>query len=425
MTQQTMTQTPSERTYDKLELSSETFWSQTMHERDASFAELRAERPITWQPPAYGSLMPDLEDPGYWAVVRHEDIVAVSKAHDVFSSSPYLGGVMFENAPAELLVATQSILSMDEPEHGVTRSLLHSAFSPRQIRRIEEQIKLQAAAIVTDLIEDGPHDFVEQVSVRLPLWTISGMLGVPEEMRSALVKAADDMVGYNDPEYIGDGDPFSCLLGGMMGLHEIAATLIEARRAKPEDDLMTALVQAEIEGHRLSDDDIKSFFVLLAVAGNDTTRNTTSHAMKALNDHPEQKQILIDNFDRAIPGAIEEFIRWASPVMTFRRTAKVDAVVGGVDVEAGDKVVMFYSSGNRDESVFRDPWTFDIARNPNQHVGFGGGGPHFCLGNHVARMQMRALFGELLTRVPTLELGEPEFVTGHFMHAIKRMPCTA
>lgn len=420
-----MTVTAPERVYDEIELSSEGFWARSMRERDAAFEVLRRERPVTWQPRAYGSLMPDVEDPGYWAVVCHEDIVAVSKAHDVFSSSPHLGGVMFENAPADLLVATQSILSMDEPEHAVTRRLVHSAFSPRQIRLIEQQITQQASAIVTDLLEDGPRDFVEQVSTRLPLWTISGMLGVPEELREPMVKAADDMVGYNDPEYVGDGDPFSCLLGGMMGLHEIATTLIEARRSQPQEDLMTALVQAEVDGHRLTDDEIRSFFVLLAVAGNDTTRNTTSHAMKALNDHPEQRQFLIDNYDRAIPGAIEEFVRWASPVMTFRRTAKVDAVVGGVDIEAGDKVVMFYSSGNRDESVFKDAWTFDITRNPNPHVGFGGGGPHFCLGNHVARMQLRALFRELLTRVPTLELGEPEFVTGHFMHAIKRMPCSA
>jgi cytochrome P450 len=420
-----MTVTAPPRAYDRVELSSEAFWSQSARERDRSFEVLRRERPLSWQPPAYGSLMPDVEDPGYWAVVRHEDVVAVSKANDVFSSSPHLGGVMFENAPADLLIATQSILTMDEPEHLVTRRLISSAFTPRQVRQIAEHIELQAAAIVDDFLAEGPRDFVEQVSVRLPLWTISGMLGVPEDLRDRMVKAADDMVGYNDPEYIGDGDPFSCLIGGTMALHEIATTLMEARRSKPEDDLMTALVQAEIDGQRLTDDEIRSFFVLLAVAGNDTTRNTTSHAMKALSDHPEQKQLLIENYEKAIPGAIEEFVRWASPVMTFRRTAKQAAVVGGVQVQAGDKVVMFYSSANRDESVFQDPWTFDISRNPNPHVSFGGGGPHFCLGNHVARMQLRALFHELLTRVPTLELGEPEFVTGHFMNAIKRMPCSA
>jgi cytochrome P450 len=419
-----MTIAPSARTHDDIELSSEAFWAQSARQRDESFSVLRRERPVSWQPPAYGSLMPDPDDPGYWAVVCHEDVVAVSKAHDVFSSSPALGGVMFENVPAELLEQTQSILAMDEPEHGITRRLVHAAFSPRQLRRIEEQVKTQATNIVTAFLEEGPRDFVEQVSMRLPLWTISGMLGVREDTRDRLVKAVDDMVGYNDPEYIGDGDPLTCLFGGIGALHDIAQTLIDARRSKPTDDLVSELVSAEIDGHRLTDDDIRSYFCLLAVAGNDTTRNTTSHAMKALCDHPVQRQLLADNFDRAIPGAIEEFVRWATPVMTFRRTAKVDAVVGGVDVDAGDKVVMFYSSANRDETVFRDPWTFDITRNPNQHVGFGGGGPHFCLGNHVARMQMRALFRDLLTRAPDLKVGEPDFVTGHFMHAIKRLPCT-
>ena len=415
----------SARAHDPIELSSESFWAQTARQRDQSFAVLRRERPVSWQPPAYGSLMPDPDDTGYWAVVAHEDVVAVSKAHDVFSSAPENGGVMFEDVPAPLLEETQSILAMDEPRHGITRKLVHAAFSPRQIRRIEEQIRQQAGAIVTDFLAEGPRDFVEQVSMRLPLWTISGMLGVPDDLRERMVRAVDDMVGHNDPEYIGEGgDPFTCLLGGIAELHDIAQTLIDARRSHPTDDLISDLVAAEIDGHRLTDDDIRSYFCLLAIAGNDTTRNTTSHGMKALSDHPEQKALLVENFDRAIPGAIEEFVRWGSPVMTFRRTATVDAVVGGVDVAAGEKVVMFYSSANRDESVFVDPWRFDITRNPNPHVGFGGGGPHFCLGNHVARLQLRALFRELLTRVPTLELGEPELVGGHFMHAVKRMPCT-
>lgn len=419
-----MTTAVSRRVHDDIEVSSESFWAQTARQRDESFAVLRRERPVSWQPPAYGSLMPDPDDPGYWAVVCHEDVIAVSKADDVFSSAADLGGVMFENAPAPLLEETQSILTMDEPRHGITRRLAHAAFSPRQLRLIEQQIKQQAESIVTALLEEGPGDFVEQVSSRLPLWTISGMLGVPEDMRQRMVRAVDDMVGYNDPEYIRDRDPFTTVLEGAGAVHDIAQTLIEERRARPGDDLMTALVQAEIDGHRLSDDDLRSYFCLLAVAGNDTTRNTTSHGMKALVDHPEQKRLLMENFDRAIPGAIEEFVRWGTPVMTFRRTAKVDAVVGGVDVSAGEKVVMIYSSANRDERVFKDPWEFDITRNPNPHVGFGGGGVHFCLGNHVARLQMRALFRELLTRIPDLELGEPELVTGHFTHAIKRMPCT-
>lgn len=410
--------------YDEIELSSHAFWAKPARERDEAFEMLRRERPVSWQPPAEGSLIDDPDDQGYWAVVRHADVVAVSKADDVFSSSRELGGVIFENVPAELLEATQSILAMDDPQHAVTRRLISKAFSPRQIRLIEQQIQSQATAIVDDFLKEGPRDFVEQVSSRLPLWTISEMLGVPVEERDRMVKAVDDMVGHNDPEHIGDGDPFSTLLGGIATLHDIAQTLIDACRAAPAEDLMTALVQAEIDGQRLTDDELRSFFCLLAVAGNDTTRNTTSHGMKALLDNPEQMELLLSDFNRHIPTAIEEFLRWGTVVMTFRRTAREDTEVGGQRIAAGDKVVMFYSSANRDEGVFTDPWRFDITRNPNPHVAFGGGGVHFCMGNHVARMQMKALFGELLTRAPGLKLGEPEFLAGNFTHAIKRMPCS-
>lgn len=408
--------------YDPVDVSTHRFWAQPARARDESFAALRSDRPLSWHPPAEGSLMDDPDDKGYWAVVRHADVVALSKAHELFSSSPEYGGVMFENVPAMLLQMTQSILAMDEPEHGITRRLVSAAFSPRQVRLIEQQIQAQATAIVDDLIKDGPQDFVEQVAARLPLWTISEMLGVPAEERDRMVRAVDDMVGWNDPEYIGDSDPTTLLMGGIATLHDIAQTLVDARRAAPAEDLMTALVNAEIDGTKLTDDELRSFFCLLAIAGNDTTRNTTSHGIKALIDHPEQKALLQSDFAKYIPTAIEEFLRWGSVVMTFRRTARADTEIAGQQIAAGDKVVMFYSSANRDESVFTDPWRFDITRNPNPHVAFGGGGVHFCLGNHVARMQMRALFGELLTRVPTLEVGEPDFVVGNFMNAIKRLP---
>jgi cytochrome P450 len=414
-----------QREHDEIETSSEAFWSQTMRKRDEAFAVLRAERPISWQPKAYGSLMDDPTDPGYWAVTRHEHVVEVSKNDAVFSSDPDLGGVMFENVPADLLRDTQSILTMDEPEHGRTRALAASAFSPRQIRLIGAQIEAQATAIVDDLLAHGPGDFVELVSARLPLWTISEMLGVPAAERDRMVKAVDDMVGYNDPEYIGeDGDPFSCLLGGIATLHDIAQSLVDARRVEPTEDVMSALVHAEIDGVRLTDDELRSYFVLLAIAGNDTTRNTTSHGLKALCDNPEHLALLKGDFDRRIGPAIEEFMRWATPVMTFRRTAKEDIVLGGQEIKAGDKVVTFFSSANRDELVFDDPWRFDITRSPNPHVALGGGGIHYCMGQHVARMQMRSLFKELLTRVPDFQLGEPELVAGHFTHAIKRMPIT-
>ena len=202
----------------------------------------------------------------------------------------------------------------------------------------------------------------------------------------------------------------------------MALTLAAERRDNPSDDLISALVLAEVEGARLTDNEIAAFFVLLTVAGNDTTRQTTSHAMKALTDFPDQRAWLLAAFDDRIGVAVEEFIRWATPVMTFRRTAARDYELAGQQISAGDKVVMFYASGNRDTDVFDRPDVLDLGRDPNPHLGFGGGGRHFCLGAHVARAQLRALFGELLTQIPDLVTGEPSYVAGNFIHAVRRMP---
>ncbi|WP_370288495.1 cytochrome P450 [Nocardioides sp.] len=423
--------------YDPIDISSHAFWAGSDRERDLAFAELRRERPVSWHPPAEGSLLGEPDEaegdggrgPGYWAVVRHGDVEAVSRDHRRFSSAPEHGGVMFEDVPAEVLEMTQSILAMDEPRHNVTRRLLASAFTPRRIRVIEEQIRAQAAAIVDAFLDEGPRDLVEQVSTRLPLWTISEMLGVPQEDRARVVGAVDQMVGLHDPAYVGEfGDPLMALMMGIGDLHDVAQNLIDARRSQPADDLMSALVQAEVDGERLSDDDIRSYFVLLAIAGNDTTRNTTTHGLLGLAEFPDQRDLLLAgagaDLERHLPGLVEESIRWGSAVMTFRRTALEDVELGGRRIAAGEKVVLFYSSANRDETVFADPWRFDLTRDPNPHVGFGGGGIHYCLGHHVARAQLRALFRELLTRVPDLVLGEPEMLAGHFMHAVKRLPCS-
>jgi cytochrome P450 len=207
-------------------------------------------------------------------------------------------------------------------------------------------------------------------------------------------------------------------------VHQVAFALAAERREHPGDDLFTSLVTAEVDGDRLADADIAAFFVLLAVAANDTTRQTTSHALKALTDFPDQRAWLLEDFENRIGGAIEEFIRWASPVMTFRRTAATDFEIGGQAIRAGEKVVMFYPSGNWDTEVFEHPERLDLSRSPNPHVSFGGGGVHFCLGAHVARAQLRAIFGELLRQLPDIQAGEPVYVPGNFIHGIRSMPCT-
>jgi cytochrome P450 len=392
-------------------------------QRDPVFAELRRERPVSWHRPAETELLPDPDAPGFWALTRHADIVAASRAAQVFASGQEFGGVMLEDAPAEILEAAHSILAMDAPRHAKVRKVISSVFTPRRVDLIEEQIRRQARLVVDGVVAAvGEFDVVERVSARLPIWTISEMIGIPEADRERVGKAADELVGWNDPEVVGDGDALGVLLNGLMTLHETASELVEARRAEPADDLMTALVVADVEGAKLTDEEIAAFFVLLCVAGNDTTRQTTTHAIKALQDHPEQRKLLLADYEGRAAGAVEEFVRWASPVLTFRRTARVDTEIGGQRIAAGERVVMFYRSGNQDESVFTDPLRLDLTRDPNPHVGFGGGGPHFCLGNHLAKVQLRSIFRELLTRVPDLWVGEPEYLAGNFINGIKRLP---
>lgn len=411
----------STRPYDAIDLSSRAFWSTTAADRERSFAELRAERPVSWHPPVEDALMHDPEDKGYWAVTRHADIVAVSRNSEVFLSGK---GVLFENVPEELLEASQSFLAMDPPRHTKIRKVVHAAFTPRQVRRIDDSIKANAAAIVDELVAAGSGvDFVEHCAKELPIRTLSDMVGIPESERRQVAEAADAMVSWADPQYLAGRNPLEVLLGSQMYLHQVAGALAAQRRANPGDDLISALVHAEVDGDRLTDAEVSAFFVLLAVAGNDTTRQTTSHALKALTDFGEQRTWLLEAFDARVGTAVEEFVRWSSPVMTFRRTAATDFELNGQTVLAGEKVVMFYSSGNWDTEVFDWPGRLDLGRHPNPHLGFGGGGRHFCLGAHVARAQLRAIVGELLTKLPTITAGEPTYLQGNFVHAIRAMPC--
>ncbi|SRX94585.1 cytochrome P450 [Streptomyces bingchenggensis BCW-1] [Mycobacterium shimoidei] len=410
------------RTYDPIDLSSREFWSTTAAERERTFAVLRAERPVSWHPPVEDAMLNDPDDPGFWAITRHADIVTVSRTNEVFLSGK---GVMFENYPEELLESTQSFLAMDPPRHTLLRKLASAAFTPRQVRRIEDSIKANAKTIVEELRAAGSGvDFVEHCAKELPLRTLSDMMGIPDSERVQVAHTADALVSTNDPVFLDGRNPMEVMFESVTYLHQVAGALAAERREHPRDDLFSSLVNTEVDGDRLTDADVAAYFVLLAVAGNDTTRQTTSHALKALTDFPEQRAWLLQDFDNRIGTAVEEFIRYATPVMTFRRTAATDYELGGQTIRAGEKVVMFYASGNRDEAVFDSPDRFDLSRDPNPHVGFGGGGQHYCLGTHVARAQLRAIFGELLRQLPDIEAGEPEYLAGNFIHGIRSMPCT-
>jgi len=410
------------RAYDAIDLSSRAFWSTTAADRERSFAVLRAERPVSWHPPVEDALMPDPADRGYWAVTRRADIATVSRNNDVFLSGR---GVMFESIPEELLEASQSFLAMDPPRHTKLRKLVSAAFTPRQVRRIEASIQANAKTIVEELRAAGSGaDFVAHCAKELPIRTLSDMVGIPESEREHMAQATDAMVSWADPAYLDGRNPMEVLFEHQIYVHQVAGALAAERRAHPGDDLISGLVNAEVDGDRLSDADVAAFFVLLSVAANDTTRQTASHALKALTDFPGERAWLLEDFDDRIGTAVEEFVRWATPVMTFRRTAATDFELSGQTIRAGEKVVMFYSSGNWDTEVFDHPERLDLSRSPNPHVGFGGGGLHFCLGAHVARAQLRAIIGELLRQLPGIQAGEPTYVAGNFIHAVRSMPCT-
>jgi cytochrome P450 len=404
--------------YDPVSVSPLAFWSTTAEEREKSFRILRDERPLSWHPPIEGALMATEQD-GFWALTRHADVVAVSRNPAVFCSGR---GVMMEEVPEEILEAAQSFLAMDAPRHTALRKIVSAAFTPKQVARIEQRIRAEAVRIVDDLLTVEEGDFVAQVSKRLPMWTIYEMIGLPDERREDGARYADEMVSWADENVAAGRDPGEVLNDGLVGLITLALEMSEDRRAHPRDDLMTNLVLAEVDGQRLTDDEIASFFVLLSVAGNDTTRNTTTFGMKAFCDFPDQRKLLADSFDALIGPAIDEIVRFVTPVMTFRRTATRDVEMYGQTIREGDWVATMFSSANRDDRVFAHPDTFDIGRAPNPHVAFGGGGPHFCMGNMLARTQLRALFGELVRRAPNLELGEPTYLVGNFVRAVTAVP---
>ena len=374
------------------------------------FQVLRREAPVYHHPEPNG--------PGFWAVTRHADVVEVNRDWDRFSSNKR--GTLIDDMPSEQLAQQQlMMLNMDPPLHTRYRLLINKGFTPRMVAQLEDAMRQRTTAIVDEICEKGECDFVTDVAAELPLQVIADILGVPQEDRHLVFDWSNRMVGAADPEYAGAEESG---MEAAMELYTYAHDLAGARRADPHDDIISILLRAEVEGHTLSELELDMFFLLLSVAGNETTRNGIAHGMLALIEHPDQRQRLID--DRTlIPSAVEEILRWGTPVMCFRRTATRDTEVGGQPIAEGDKVVIWYISANRDEAVFEDPFRFDVGRTPNEHVSFGGGGPHFCLGAHLARMEMRVMFTELLQRVPDWQLAGPvKRLQSNFINGIKHLP---
>lgn len=411
------------RSFDPLNVSGDAFWDLDLPEREPVFAELRRDRPVSWQPPIETAVMPDPDDLGFWAVVRHRDIVEVSQNSDAFVSRY---GVMFDTLPPVFLQMAMSFLAMDNPQHQKVRRLVSSAFTARQIARIENDIAMRARRIVAAAAEKaadgGAIDFVTDISKDLPVEMFGDMFGVPEELRAAYSHAADETQAWADPELLAGRDPAEVQVEAALAIHDMTEELIALRRANPTEDLLSSLVHAEIDGEQLTDFEIGATMVLFSVAATDTTRHTSSFAAKALTDFPDQRAWLWEDFDARIGKAVEEFLRWGSVVQNFRRTCVREYELAGQTILPGDKVVMMYSSGNRDETVFDRPNEFILSREKNPHVAFGGGGIHFCLGSQLARTMLKTLFTELYSQMPNFSAGEPTLVRTNFIRGVVTMP---
>lgn len=408
---------------DAIDLSDFAFWNRPIEEREGAFATLRAERPV---PFTKERGLPGLALPvgaGYWSLTRHADILEASRNPELFSSAA--GATSIQSLPAQFNEFFGGMINMDDPRHGAQRRIVSRGFTPRALARLEDGVRRRADAMIDRVIERGECDFVAELAAPLPLEVIVDLMGIPESATGMVFRNTNKILGLGDPELMaGDQDLVGTALRAGAELGALMKEMAEDRRKRPREDLTSVLLNAELEGGALASEDLTSFFVLLVVAGNETTRNAISHGMQALCDHPDERRRWQADFEGLAATAVEEIVRWASPVIFMRRNLTRDTAMFGPEMKAGDKVVLWYASGNRDEAVFVDPHRFDVGRSPNPHVGFGGPGPHFCLGANLARREIRIVFERIFARMPDLEItGPPDRLQSNFIHGIKRMPC--
>lgn len=376
------------------------------------FSYLRAEHPFFWHETKSGK--------GFWNAVKHEDVCAINRSHKIFSSET--GGVFirdFHEEPDNVMdMRGKMMLMTDPPAHTRLRSLVSRGFTPRMISTMEKALRLRAEKIV-DSIQDGePFDFVDVTAAELPLQAIADILGVPQEERRKLFDWSNRLIGMDDPEYADQHAGLAAL-----EIFEFAKQIAEQRQQKPEDDIATLLVEAMHGEEGLTEEEMCLFVLLLSVAGNETTRNAISGGMLAFAAHPEQTERFKAEMPEISDSTTEEILRWSTPVMYFRRTCSEPTEIREHEIAEGDRVLIWHVSANRDEEIFEDPFVFDIARDPNPHVTFGGGGVHFCLGAHLARLELKVMFEEIFSRVSEVELAEePQFLRSNFIQGVKHMP---
>ncbi|HUZ40432.1 MAG TPA: cytochrome P450 [Acidimicrobiales bacterium] len=408
-------------TADSIDLSDLDFWRRPWDERHAAFATLRRERPISHydEPVIEDTTVEFPVGKGFYALTKHRDVQTVSRHPEVFLSGP--GAVSTMDLPSEMVEYFSGMISTDDPKHARLRRIVSNAFNPRNVRAVEDSIERKADEIIDRASSNGSGDFISDVAAAFPLEIICDMMGVPPSEYATVLRHSNVILSFGDSDIIPEGhDPILELLESGAALTGIMEELGKYRIDHPIDDITSALVNAEIETEKLTQQELASFFVLLVTAGNETTRTAIAHGLIALTEHPSQKARLLADYDGLARTATDEIVRWASPVMWMRRTLAEDYTLSGVDLAKGDKVLMYYVSANRDEDVFESPDIFDVGRSPNDHYGFGAPGPHFCLGAHLARREITVIFRELLKRHPDIQsAGPPSQLQSSFINGIK------
>lgn len=410
--------TPHALTTD-VDISSIGFWSQPFDARDIAFARLRAEAPVSWHKQLETpGLRPRSQEAGFWAVTKVRDISFVSRHHELFSSE--IGQVSVRPAPFRL---DPNMLVVDPPHHTDLRRIISGAFTARALHSIEANIRRNAHRIALRATRHETFDFVTEISAKLPLLTIATLIGVPDSERDRFIAAADAHVRGGIPANLRPGlTPEEYFAEQATYLNELCTALAQWRRTNPAEDLMTHLVQAEIDEKPLSHAEIFSTVLMLIVAGSDTTKQEITLSMVALDRFPEQKSWLLTDFEQRFDLAFDELVRFASPVVSFARTATQDVELAGTGITAGDKVALFYCSGNRDEDEFDNPAELNLTRPASAHVAFGGGGVHYCLGSRLAQVEVKSMLREVFALLPDLDIGEPTYGFGESVHSVTSLP---